>query len=291
LAGTPDCGIKLARQETGQGSPVLLLHCSAGSGGQWRRLGTELASAHRVIAPDLPGYGRTGKCRCRVSSGLGHDAEHLAGLLTDLDEPAHVVGHSYGGAVALKLAMRHPALVRSLTLIEPVLFHLLLSGTPLDRALLREVIQVSSAMAARLGSDGPESAMACFVDFWNGNGAWQALDAAQRDRLAPDVGQVLRNFGALFSERWPLDDLAGLSIPALAIMGTESMPAAQRITELLSDAIAGARLSLILGAGHMAPLTHEACVNPLIVHHLTASGAGHAGASSHARPSDLGRAA
>ena len=108
-------------RDSGQGEAVLCLHSSTSSSRQWIPLMERLAANHRVLAPDLCGQGRN------TGPGGGGDAlEEDVGLIEALagNLPVHVVGHSYGGAVALRYTMRHPARVRSLTLYELSLIHI-----------------------------------------------------------------------------------------------------------------------------------------------------------------------
>jgi pimeloyl-ACP methyl ester carboxylesterase len=101
----------------GEGPPVVLVHGLGGAASNWVELAPELARDHRVIVPDLPGHG--GSAPLPVLPSLGPFADRL-GLLLEREEtgPAVVVGHSLGCVVALRLTMRHPALVRGLVLIS-----------------------------------------------------------------------------------------------------------------------------------------------------------------------------
>ncbi len=109
---------------------VIALHCSLGSGRQWKRLAAELGASHQIITPDLSGYGDDPGCYC-LPTTLAQEVEFISGRLAEADGPIHLVGHSYGGAVAFRIATASPfaARVRSLTLIEPVLPTLLRDDT------------------------------------------------------------------------------------------------------------------------------------------------------------------
>src|SRR3546814_11288970 len=108
-----------------------------------------------------------------------------------------LVGHSYGGAVALKIALSQPQRVLSLTLIEPVLFHLLaLDGGAEDMRHYRTILGIRDRLRGAVAAGWPAHGMAAFVDFWNGAGSWDSAEAEQRQRLAAQAPAVLRNFTA-----------------------------------------------------------------------------------------------
>jgi pimeloyl-ACP methyl ester carboxylesterase len=260
-------GARLHYRESGEGAPVVALHGSASTGAQWRSLTGCLEGRWRVITPDLPGYGLSELAPGR-GMGLEADAAQIAGLAARLGRPVHLVGHSYGGAVALKLARIAPGLVRSLTLIEPAAFHLLRDARPADRALRGEVEAVAQRIAAQSDLGRADAAIRSFVDFWNGDGAWARTSPKLRAALAGGLDAVLANFAAIAWERDRLADVARISVPVLAVMGLESRPVTMRLTELLAEAIPGAELRMIPGAGHMAPLTDPHLVDPMIAAHL-----------------------
>ena len=102
-------GRRIDYTDRGRGEPVLMLHCSGASGGQWRSLGDTLAPRMRVLAPDLHGYGRSeGWPGDPRDFGLAHEAQAVHALLDLVAEPVHLVAHSYGGAVALHVARLRP---------------------------------------------------------------------------------------------------------------------------------------------------------------------------------------
>ena len=102
---------------------VVALHCSLGSGRQWKALADELKRSHRFFAPDISGYGANEECALDLPLTLAEEIRAIRGTLNDAEGPIHLVGHSYGGAIAFAIATRFPFAhrLRSLTLIEPVL--------------------------------------------------------------------------------------------------------------------------------------------------------------------------
>lgn len=115
-------GCPIRFSELGSGPPVLMLHGggpgASGVSNYSRNIGA-LARHFRVIVPDMPGYGGSGKVVNREDP-FGGLADYMTGLLDCLEFPAaHVVGNSLGGAVALRMALDNPAQVSSLVLMGP----------------------------------------------------------------------------------------------------------------------------------------------------------------------------
>ena len=115
-------GVELAYRRAGDGRPVLLLHGIPTSSRLWDEVGDRLAGRFDVIAPDLLGYGESGKPADRDVSMAAQPAL-MRGLLEQFAAgPAIVVGHDLGGAVAQLMAVDMPELVDGLVLIDSVSF-------------------------------------------------------------------------------------------------------------------------------------------------------------------------
>ena len=111
-------GARLHYLVGGEGPPLVLVHGLGGAASNWAELAPLLAPRFRLLVPDLAGHGRSG----RVSGPASLDvfAEHLAALLHLEGVPAApIVGHSFGGTLALRLAIQRPQLVRALVLAAP----------------------------------------------------------------------------------------------------------------------------------------------------------------------------
>ena len=208
------------------------------------------------------------------------EARLIAQIIKTCGEPVHLVGHSWGGAVALKLAMALPEWTKSLTIIEPAVFHLLRdSACSADRKLNGEIEAMAGAVSAAAACGDNEGGMARFIDFWNGPNTWSQTSPRLKTMLRDQIGQAVNNFVAGYNETWLLSEAAQISCPTLAIMGMQSVPLAQRVTEMLAETIPGARLNLIAGAGHMAPLTDPHIVDPLLSAHIRQAERTHGGAN------------
>jgi pimeloyl-ACP methyl ester carboxylesterase len=246
----------------GEGPLVTLLHCSLGSRQQWRALTRLLDADFRVLAPDLYGYGETPLPEPAQPFDLSREAALVRTLLDRVapaGEPVHLVGHSYGGATALRLAWETPERVASLTLFEPVAFHLL---APDDPALL-PMLAVRAEMERQAGRQRPDLAVACFIDYWNGPGAFAAASSKSRQHFCAGLGKLLLDFQGLLGDPLRLVDLRALTVPVQLLAGRASQPPALRVVEQLATTLPDCRLHWVSG-GHMAPVSQAAEVNALI---------------------------
>jgi 2-hydroxymuconate-semialdehyde hydrolase len=116
-------GIRTNYHDVGNGAPVLLIHGSGpgvSAWANWRAVLPELSKGRRVIAPDMVGFGYTERAPGQ-RYGMQDWVEHALGLLDALHiEQADLVGNSFGGALALALAIQHPRRVRKLVLMGSV---------------------------------------------------------------------------------------------------------------------------------------------------------------------------
>jgi pimeloyl-ACP methyl ester carboxylesterase len=268
-----NCNVEVIRQ--GRGQPVVLLHSAGASANQWRALIDNLSARFLVLAPDLYGYGGTAPWPGHDEYSLGGEAALVGGLLDTLDEPAHLVGHSFGGAVALHVAHRRPGGLRSLTLIEPVAFHLLRDGDEIDKSALSEFIEGGKSVARALCQGEYHGGFERFVDYWSGPGSWAAMPAARRSNLASRLPQLVLTFHAATGDAACLEDFESMSVPTLLVQGSNTTLPARRACRRLALAWPEAQVRMISGAGHMSPMTHQEEVNQLIAAHLEANAARH----------------
>jgi pimeloyl-ACP methyl ester carboxylesterase len=244
--------------------PVVLLHSSGSSGAQWRVLATQLSARYRVVAPDLYGYGSTAPWPGNGAFSLAHEAEPVLALLDQVGAPVHLVGHSYGGAVALHIAGAHSDRVRSLALYEPVAFHLLA-----DRS---EIAALAQDVAQAVTCGDYVGGLALFLEYWSGAGSWGAIPAAKQAAMAARLPKIALEFHAALHEPAHLADFETLAVPTMLLQGARSPRPTRRICELLARVMPDAKLITLNDAGHMAPLTHADQVNALIGAHLNSSG-------------------
>lgn len=225
---------------------IFLVHSSGFNARQWRRLAESLTG--NVVAPDLLGYATPWPSNAPFH--FRQDVEHLAAQLT---EPAHVVGHSYGGFLALQLALAHPHLVKSLALYEPVAFGIL------DEAERADVDNVSAA------TGDLETWLSRFVDWWNGAGAWAALAEPTKNAFRAVGWKVSQEVASLATDR---SDYTSIAVPTLLMTGSETRPVERLVVEKLATAMPNARLVRFDGLGHMGPIAAPAAINAEIKTHI-----------------------
>ena len=252
--------------ETPARPTVILLHASASSPRQWDRLAARLAPGWRVHAVELYGHGTRRPWPGHARFTLADEAGMLAPLLAQAGE-AHLVGHSYGAAVALKLASLFPGKVRSITAFEPVLFRWLreLDG---NDALYAQFTDLAAGMRRHLATGDAQAAARRFIDFWSGEGTWLELLPVRRDALAARMAAVLGNFDALFAEPMRPCDLARLGPPMLFMTGGATKGAMLRLAGVARRLLPDARHVALPGLDHMGPITGAERVNDTIAAYL-----------------------
>ncbi len=244
---------------------ALLLHSGGFTSRQWRKLSELLASDFDAQAPNLLGYGETGRWPDGVPFHFRQDLEFIESLLGDDEAPVHLVGHSYGGFLALQLALRHPERVRSIAVYEPVAFGILdeLEDADAWSQLLR-VRQEWQPDAS--GVD--EEWLRGFIEWWNGPGAWNRLGEETRVAFRTMGWKVFQEVMSLAADRTTRSTYATITAPTLILGGANSPIAERRVVEKLGAALPHATARLLPGLGHMGPISHAALVNELIAEHL-----------------------
>jgi pimeloyl-ACP methyl ester carboxylesterase len=247
---------------------VIALHCSGADRSQWRNLAPALGCQFRFIAPNLIGSGDRGPWGGRQAFSLMDEAQSVIELVDGLDEPVSLVGHSYGGGVALKVATERPTRVASLALYEPSAFHILRQVRA--SADLIEIEGLASEIGDGLVTGAYRKAAATFVEYWNGPGAWASLRPAVRDAVVAWLPKAPLDFRALIEDDTPLTRLADISCPVLLLRGQHALGPSRRITDELARLLPNRTTEIVAGAGHMGPLTHGPAVNLRIAAHVCA---------------------
>jgi pimeloyl-ACP methyl ester carboxylesterase len=241
---------------------VLCIHSFASSSRQYRSLAQRLAPRFRVVTADLYGHGGRAPWNGAWRFTLADEAARFEALLPE-KPPVHLVGHSYGAAVALRIAATNRTRVRSMVLYEPALWGTLAELCPGEPATL-EIEAVRDETIRLLDAGRLEAAAERFIDYWTGAGAWAATPAERRPRLLAAIRSLRDGWVASFTERWSMPALRSLDIPCLLLTGTRSTAAARRALALLRDALPRAQVLELDGLGHLGPISHPGHVDAAV---------------------------
>lgn len=242
--------------QTGTGAPHLLIHCALSRHEMLWPLALELGG--RATLFDLPGHGDSAAWDGQT------DYHHLATQIAAhfCDGPTHVIGHSLGATVALRLAVTQPALVSRLTLIEPVYFAAA-QGTPEHQAHG----QAFRPFVAAMEQGDAETATAHFNDLW-GHIPWPQISQKRQSDLIKRINLVIATAQAIEEDPDRITSparLAKLTCPVSLIRGAQSPPVIAAIHDALCGRLPSATDHVIPDAGHMLPATHTAQVAAIIL--------------------------
>lgn len=253
----------------GQGDPLLLIHGACGQIEMLADLAGELATTHRVLSYDWRGHGSSTP---DATSDIRVHTNDAAVLVRDvLHEPATVVGWSYGGDIAMALALAAPSLVRSLVLIEPA-FHM---SRP-NVEMLRLVGKVGYQYLRGKDRSAAETLGRWAFQRRSGGTAW--------DEMTDDAKEFWRgNTGALKVEMFrptrhnltmdlvSAKTIAGIAVPVTFVLGEDSHPTLHRVHERLRTALPAMETIRVPGASHLLPVEAPAAVGAAVAGAMTDS--------------------
>lgn len=229
---------------------------------QWSSLKAQLGDAYRCIPVDLQGYGASpfpAEAGADYAHTLAHEVDAvIAATASELEpgEAFHLIGHSFGGACALHMARRMPKRVLSLTLFEPVAFHLLPASHPAKQEIVGVVERIKAC-------DNDRDATRIFIDYWNRPGAFDDAPHGAQEKMVAQIAKVRLDFDALLGEQATLADLSMLTMPSLVMAGERSPASTRLLVEQLGASLPNTT-ALSVRCAHMGPITHGDVVNPVI---------------------------
>jgi len=256
--------IKADFLEAGSSGPaVILIHSSVAGARQWRRLMDDLKGRYFIRAVNLFGYGNTPPWSGEATQSLDDQARLVESVLPAAADDIHVVGHSFGGSVAMKLAARLGSRVTKLVLLEANPFYLLAqAGRAVAFAEAMDLRNCIKTCGVR--GEWPVAAER-FADYWGGAGSWQAMSCERRAAFAEALKPNFFEWDAVMNETMPAAQWAQL-LPAatLLVCDPETVLPIREIVAIFRQACPGWSYTEVPGGGHMAPLTRPDLINPII---------------------------
>lgn len=256
-------------QSFGEGErPALALHCMLGTSDLWAPVLEPLGDRITATAFDLPGHGQSARWE---PDGTPGSYQTLATRIAAgfIDRPLDLIGHSFGAVVALRIAVGAPQAIRSLTLIEPVLFEAI-TGSP-DWVDWRGK---QDRLDALLASGRHEEAAQDFIRDWGAGVPWAVLSERNRSRFIAQMPMVEDVSQANFTDPgriWRPDGIEAIDAPVLLIHGEKSPAACAAICTAIAARLPDVGVASVPGAGHMLPLTHAKQLSDLIALNLDRS--------------------
>ena len=257
-------------REAGSGPGVVCLHANSSSSSQWRPLMETLAPDHHVFAVDSYGSGRSPAWPFERRLWLADEAALAEPVFERARHPFALVGHSYGGAIALIAALAAPQRVRAMALYEPTLFSLIDAHSPPPNDA--DGIRAAAAAALpALAMGDRASAAREFVDFWMGKGSWDAMGESRQAPILASIDHLPGWGHALFHEPTPIGRFAELDVPILYLLGKRSPMSSRGVAKLLIPVLPRVEVVEFEDLGHMGPVTHPDLVNRAIAGFLERS--------------------
>lgn len=258
-------GVEIAYLDEGSGPAIVIGHCSSASHKEWLPLIAELQSDWRVLAPDFIGYGQSDPWPAHEPFRTDADLNVLLSVADKADGELHLVGHSYGAALALEATRTLGSRVKSLVLIEPVSFHLLRQE---GRPEWAEVERLSKAVLGAVAKGDDRAAAAAFMSYWLGRLRWFIAPERFKSAITATIPKVALEFGIIVEAPTTLEDYAEITAPTLLVKGGKTRAPTRAVVDLLGERMPNATVATLKGAGHMSPFTHPDEVSRLILDHL-----------------------
>jgi len=257
-------GTDVYYEDVGRGFPLLFLHGLTFDTRMWRSQVAALSGKYRCVSIDFRGHGQSAAPDGEYT--LEAMAEDVYQVMRHLGlAQAHVAGLSMGGMVAMRLALAHPEVVRSLLLLDTDA-----GPEEAERAPRYE------AMAQMAREQGPEAVMAGVLPLFFSQGFMQArpqeLQRFKEQFLDINRDGIYRATRAVTRRRDITDEIRRIRVPTLVIVGDEDIATTREKAEAIHQRIAGSRLETIAGAGHMTPLEQPERVNALLEEFLAGVG-------------------
>jgi non-heme chloroperoxidase len=262
-------GTRLSYVEHGRGDPVVLVHGAVADYRIWTAQMTPFAARHRVIAYSLRyHYPNQPADASSEYTALNH-ASDLAQLIRALHvAPAHVVGHSYGGAVAAYLVRDHPQLVRSLVLAEPGTFAVM-AQHPEAKALGDERSVAMGRVQNAVKNGDAEYGVKAFLDYWLAPRGFSGLSGSDRALVLANASTLAPLFrGPPPAKPFGCEDARNIDKPTLLVGGDKTIRTFTVLLDELSKCMPKAERATLAGTAHGVQFESPDAFNDVVLRFL-----------------------
>jgi pimeloyl-ACP methyl ester carboxylesterase len=245
------------------GPVVVLVHSSVSDARQWRRLMDDLKDRFHVRAVNLFGYGKTPPWPAETTQSLDDQARLVEAALPPNADEIYLVGHSFGGSVAMKATSRLVGRVTKLVLLETNPFYLLAQSDRVDA--FAEAMDLRDCIKKFGTLDEWATAAERFADYWGGQGTWLNMPSERRIAFAEALKPNFFEWDAVMNETISAEEWASV-LPRATLLEYDpgTVLPIREITSILLRCCPEWTSQEVPGAGHMAPLTRPDLINPLV---------------------------
>jgi pimeloyl-ACP methyl ester carboxylesterase len=256
--------------ECGTGPTIVLVPGSCSTGAAWRPVTATWNGQFRCVTTSLLGYGGTVERRTASDPNISHEAEILESVVCKTGSRVHLVGHSFGGLVALAVALRNRVPLASLVILEAPAPEVLQGRG--EHQHYRAFCQMTEAYFAAFDGGNAE-AIATMIDFYGGAGTYASWPPRVRAYAVETTAVNILDWATAYGFALSAASLTAVQTPTLVICGGASHPAVQCANMLLSECISGAAFATIDRAAHFMIATHPNDVGRLIAQHVSRAAA------------------
>lgn len=247
--------------ESGSGPTVVLVPGSCSTGAAWRSVVSHLGNGFRCVTTSLLGYGDTDERRTMADASIDHECHAIEQVIERAGGRVHLVGHSFGGLVALAVALRGQVPLASLTILEAPAVGLLRDEA--DESHYRDFKHLTDSYF-RSYRNGNREAIAAMIDFYGGPGTFDSWPQRVQSHAVETTEVNMLDWAGAYAFTPSNAALSALAVPTEIIVGATSRRAVRRANELVMHGIQGAALWEIEGAAHFMIATHPEQVAKII---------------------------
>ena len=246
-------GLEIDYDESGTGPTLVLVPGSFSTGAAWRPVTKRLNGMFRIVTTSLPGYGGTREVRDGSKPDIDLLAEVVEEVVRTTGSAVHLVGHSFGGCVAVAVATRGLVKLSGLTLFE---------ANPVDVLRMSDERELHCAVRGMLDAyeaaadDGMGAVAARVIDFWGGAGSFDALPEAVRGYVAATAATNALDWRTALGFNADAAAYRAIDCRARFVFGSEGHKAAKCMAEVLGNLVPNGKVTEMSGASHFMLATH-----------------------------------
>lgn len=254
-------GRRIDYHETGKGPAVLFVPGSFSTPTAWRGMQDRLPQHYRFVGTSLCGYGGTEETRSLDDLGMEHQVRVVEAVAKQIGIPVHLVGHSFGGTVALATALAGTIEVLSIATFEANPIVLIRER---GHAQMFEATQRMSAAFEAAYHAGERDAAGRIIDYWGGEHSFGAMPDVVQDYCRATAYANVLDWRTAYGFEASMADYAQLTMPVLLVRGALANPAMIEITEALKASLPNTHPAVVDGASHFLITSHvEDCARIL----------------------------